>query len=267
MKTKYKNITAFAKKTSSGEEDDELMNDDGHLVLFSDFRQKGAVFLSIVVIVFLVHFQLAGQSFDQTICLRAGVGFANQAWKPFGASFMKGNGKSIVNPYVALYYQFQVSKMFAIRSGFEMKANGIRDLTFPKINGALNRGNWVNTQLNYLTASGTFILFDYPNPKHPHYLGLGLGLEYLLNKKPEVNNQFPLYLDTYFDGNDYRSLNLVANLSFGLAISKYSFIEFAYTPSITRSLNVRQLKIRNSFFSVSLIMIVKELKQEKNSTE
>lgn len=250
MKTKYKNIIAFTKKTSSGEED-ELKNDDEHLDLFSDFRQNGAVFLSIVVILFLVHFQLAGQPSKNNVSLSIGLGFANQTWKPYQSDFLKTTGETVRKPYFSFNYDNQLRKELILRSGFGLKVYGTKNLNPDYSHSSQLSASY---DLGYVSLSSTLMYIPFNSSKVSVFVNLGLGLDLLFSKKPSIQDQFPYNVVVYFDENDYRRWHFTAINGFGFVFNKIVFLEIQYLPSLNYTLNERQLQIRESFWGVVITL-------------
>lgn len=203
------------------------------------------------------------QKFAEMLSAKAGLGIANHTWRPYGSDYLKIKGESIYRPYMSINFDSELTNKFKLRKGLSYKMKGTNNIRTrnPKYNPYhswpyLPNPYYITTNYAYdvLSASGSLLFFPFNHSEGGIYFSTGFGVDYIVSKKPKVHDFFPYKVDIYFDDRDYKRATMFGSLGFGLMLAKDIYLEFEYAPSITRSLNVRQMHISESFFCISLVI-------------
>jgi hypothetical protein len=203
------------------------------------------------------------QKYAERISAKSGLGVARHTWRPYGSDYIKIEGESIIRPYFSVNFDSELIKKLKLRNGLSYKVKGTKNIKTRNLNYQPHH-SWPdlpnpqyiisNYAYDVLSVSGSLLFFPTNVSEGGIYLSTGFGVDYVISKKPKVHVFFPYKVDRHFDERHYKRATLFLSLGAGFLLAKNLSLEFDYAPSITRSLNVRQMHINESFFSISLVM-------------
>jgi len=180
------------------------------------------------------------------ISVRAGLGIANQTWRPYGSELLKIKGEPIISPYFSFSHNSDLTGKFLFRSGITFKMKGTRDLK--------TRGAITSYARPVMAAHGTLLFYPHKHSAGGPFLSGGLGVDYGFREKPKVREAFPYAVEIYFDNTDYRRMSAFASFGAGFGFGRGINFEFEYNYYLSKSLKVRQLHINDTFFSIFLLV-------------
>jgi hypothetical protein len=220
--------------------------------------------LPTAVLFLLLSFpgSITGQEVSNGLEVRVGIGVANQKWKPYDSKELMIKGETQKNPFLSIAYVSKIHRLLAVRTGMAVKWKGTQNIETPNHSyqsSSFYKPPSPRVYTSYLqpalSAMGTFMFFPYGHANGGLYLSSGLSVDYLLGKKPMVHEVFPYNVTVHFDENDYRRMTAVATFGVGFELVRNLFLEFEYATDLTHCLNVRQMQIKDSFYSFSLVFI------------
>jgi hypothetical protein len=222
-----------------------------------------SLFTTILIFLFISPQHLFAQKFAEMLSAKAGLGIAKHTWRPYGSDYLKIKGESIYRPYMSISFDSELTNKFKLRKGLSYKMKGTNNIR-TRNPGYNPHHSWpflpnpyyitIDYAYDVLSASGSLLFFPFNHSEGGIYFSTGFGVDYIVSKKPKVHDFFPYKVDIYFDDRDYKRATMFGSLGVGLMLAKDVYLEFEYAPSITRSLNVRQMHINESFFSISLVI-------------
>ncbi len=197
-----------------------------------------------------------------------GWSFAKQQWIPYGASSLAIKGKPVKFPMLSFSVLNELTNNLVWSYGVGIKRKGVssiktRDLPPDYFYGYPIKYQYISYYMATLSAHSTLRYYIKGPPNGGLYIGSGLGLDYLVSKKlPQVHTAFPYDVAVYFDDRDYRRLAAYLTLTGGFALGEQVYIGFEYAPFFTKSMKVRQMHIKDSFFMFGLVLILDYAEQE-----
>jgi hypothetical protein len=221
---------------------------------YSLFKSQltGLFFCLLPALILTFPNPVQAQLSPKSINMRVGFSHANQIYKLYGSNDLKGSGDPVKGATISLAYNSVLSNKFILNSGLNYKSKGVWRNRYSRNSAAMAISPY---RTDALSTSWKLMFFPYDHSNGVMYLGSGVGLDCMLAKKPKIHERFPYNVEVYFDQNDFRRVTMFASVCAGLMIfGDGAYIEFEYAPVITRNLNVRQLQIRDTFWSVSLVV-------------
>ncbi len=213
-----------------------------------------AIFLFVIL---SIPWSLKGQEIITGPEIRLGYGVANQKWMPYATKELMIKGDPLRSIFLSVTYSSEINRLLVVRKGMAFKIKGTRNVETPNHYWRLHSLSSPIVLTTYghptLSAIGTLLFFPIGQTEGKLYLSSGLSIDYLLKEKPKVHEVFPYDVEVYFDESDYRKTVVMGTFGVGFELLHNIFLEFEYGTGISSSMNVRQMQIKDNYYSFSLV--------------
>lgn len=194
--------------------------------------------------------QLFSQQAKGAIYAGLGLGLSNQRILPYHQKSLQIENSPIRDITIEMGFQLSIHRSFAVRTGVAYKKKGTKIDAGYQLNSIWTTYRYI-ARNQAVSPSLTALYMPGKHEKKSIYFMTGVSLDWIFGDKPDVTNYLLMETPANFNNDRYKRLIMNAVFGVGVPIGHGLFIQVVYSPALSDSFNVDQMRIRENFWSIA----------------